>query len=86
MKKVILAAAMGLTLLLVMPVQAQEQNRKSDPDALALEGIQKLMEALGAFLNSIPQYEAPYINERGDIIIRRKHPKPKKPELEDTSA
>lgn len=89
MRKILLAMAVGLSLSLAMPVQAQEQDQKSDPDVLALEGIEKLMEALGAFLKSIPQYEAPYINENGDIIIRRKNPKKpdaKDPHLEDTSA
>jgi hypothetical protein len=88
-KKFVLAVVMGTSLVMAMPVQAQEQNQPSDPDALALEGIEKLMDALRAFLGSIPQYEAPVINENGDIIIRRKHPKDKKPtdpEIEETSA
>jgi hypothetical protein len=32
----------------------------------------RLMRALEAFIDMIPQYEMPEINENGDIIIRRK--------------
>lgn len=89
MKKILLAMTVGLSLMLASPMQAGAQQQDTDPDVMALEGIEKLMEALGAFLKSIPQYEAPYINENGDIIIRRKNPKTpghKDPHLEDTSA
>jgi hypothetical protein len=42
------------------------------PGELARDGIQRLMQALEAFIDMIPQYEMPEINENGDIIIRRK--------------
>lgn len=50
------------------------------PEALALEGIDRLMRALELMLQAIPQYEAPFIDENGDIIIRRKHPEDDRPE------
>jgi len=54
------------------PVQVQE--KEDDPKALATEGIQRLMRAMEMLLLAIPQFEAPTMNENGDIIIRRKHP------------
>jgi hypothetical protein len=50
---------------------AQDQSER-DPSDLALDGLNRLLQALNVFIDSIPQYEAPYINEEGDIIIRRK--------------
>ena len=87
MKKVILASAMVVFISLVPPALAEDQ--KDNPESLALQGITKLMDALGAFIASIPQYEAPVMNENGDIIIRRKHPENEKqeqePKLEETA-
>ncbi len=70
---------------LAQPALADEKNE--NPDGMAMEGITKLMDALGAFIASIPQYEAPVLNENGDIIIRRKNPEKKQedPKLEETS-
>ena len=45
-----------------------------DPRTLASEGMRQLIQAMELMLLAIPQYEAPIINENGDIIIRRKHP------------
>ncbi len=63
------------TVLIAAPALAQSDvPDKKSPEGLALEGIDRLMRALDLMLQSIPQYEAPYVNEEGDIIIRRKHP------------
>ena len=87
MKRIVSASAMIVFLAFGSPALAQSNDSK--PEDLAVEGIAKLMDALGAFRKSIPQYEAPTMNENGDIIIRRKRPKndDKKPEpkLEETS-
>lgn len=48
-------------------------------EEMARRALQDLMNALTLFFHSIPQYDAPVINERGDIIIRRKNPLPPKP-------
>lgn len=53
------------------------------------EGTDKIMKALDGVMRSIPQYEAPEITKDGDIIIRRKHTKPKKkepPEGDDSTS
>ncbi|MCF8465914.1 MAG: hypothetical protein K9G33_00785 [Sneathiella sp.] len=87
MKRIICASA--IVLFLASGSLAQAQTDDSKPEDLAVEGIAKLMDALGAFIKSIPQYEAPTMNENGDIIIRRKHPekddKKSAPKLEETS-
>ena len=59
------------------PALAQEEE-PSDPEAMVRDSLEGLMRALEAFIDMIPQYEMPEINENGDIIIRRKH----KPETE----
>ena len=67
--------AMGILVIglgLPAPLAAQEQ-REDSPGELATEAIDRLMRALDLLIGAIPQFEAPYINENGDIIIRRKH-------------
>ena len=67
-----------------MSVAAEETSESEDPSELALEGIERLMQALEALIQSIPQYEMPEINENGDIIIRRKrHGEPAPDEGDD---
>jgi len=36
-----------------------------------LEGLDKLMQGMDDLLKSIPRYQAPIIDDNGDIIIRR---------------
>lgn len=86
-------AAFGLSaaLILVPPVvvpgltsAAEEESEESeDPGELAREGVERLMRALEAFIDMIPQYEMPEINEDGDIIIRRKRDIEPSPEEDD---
>lgn len=72
------AALLVGALVLGGPVAAQEPDDPATddrtPEELAAEGLDNLMRALELMLLSIPQYEMPEINERGDIIIRRKNP------------
>jgi len=87
MKQIIMGSAVAILVTLAQPAFADD--KESNPESLALQGITKLMDALGAFIDSIPQYEAPVMNDNGDIIIRRKHPETEKekqePKLEETS-
>ena len=64
--------ALPVLALTALPVGAGPQQ--DDPSRLATEGLDKMVQALEAFVRSIPQYEKPDINENGDIIIRRKRP------------
>ncbi len=68
------AAALWAIGLAVRPAGAEPPGGEDgrDPSRLALEGLDRLMQALDLFIATLPQYEAPYINEDGDIIIRRK--------------
>jgi len=85
MKQVLLVSAITLFVSVSAPVMAQSND--DSPESLATEGITKLMDALGVFIKSIPQYEAPEILDNGDIIIRRKNPsdeEKEEPKLEET--
>lgn len=44
------------------------------PSELAREGAAKMLEAFDRFVDSVPRYELPQLNENGDIILRRKRP------------
>ncbi len=44
------------------------------PSELAREGLAKMLQALEAIVQSVPQYHMPEITENGDIVIRRKKP------------
>jgi hypothetical protein len=86
MKQVLLVSALTVFVTMAGPAYAQSNDRS--PEELAVEGIAKLMDALGVFIQSIPQYEMPEMNEEGDIIIRRKRTGDEKkvdPKLEETS-
>jgi hypothetical protein len=61
-------------LLVSSPVLAQDRNDAPTPESEAMAGIERLLRALELFMESIPQFEAPTMNEDGDIIIRRKRP------------
>jgi len=55
------------------PAQSDEERERS-PEALAKEGITKLLDALELLIDEIPQYAAPEVLPNGDIIIRRLDP------------
>jgi hypothetical protein len=60
-------------LFVAAPTQAIAQD-VGDAEEVAREGVERLMRALNLLMGSIPQFEAPEINEDGDIIVRRKRP------------
>jgi hypothetical protein len=61
---------------LALPAAAETDERSGKtPEELAIEGMDRLMRALELLIQSIPQYEAPFVDENGDIIIRRRHPR-----------
>ncbi len=90
----VLAPVVFFTLALaVSPGQAVFAQDREDPgraEDMAREGVERIMRALELFMDSIPQYELPEINEHGDIIIKRKRGhekrKPDKPESEPDAA
>jgi hypothetical protein len=52
----------------------QSDSPGGNPGALASAALEELIRALGLALQSLPQYQMPTVNERGDIIIRRSNP------------
>ncbi len=77
MRRALLVPVLALSLA-VAPALAQDDTPPMPEDGgaseLARQAVEDLMGALGLMLRAIPQYEMPYVNERGDIIIRRKNP------------
>jgi hypothetical protein len=61
----------------IAPARAQsDEETQQSPDELAIEGVTRLMQALQLFIEQLPRYEAPVMDENGDIIIRRRHDEP----------
>lgn len=56
-----------------------ERTARDRAEQTLRDGADKVMRALDLMIRSIPQYAAPEMRENGDIIIRRKHPKPAPP-------
>lgn len=71
------AAALALLISAAAPAMAQgsgegqPEQKQEDPGGMALEGAQRLMQALESILQMIPQYGMPEIRENGDIVIPR---------------
>lgn len=57
-----------------LPVADSEKQRVEDS---LRKGVEKILRALEALVGSVPLYEMPEVQKNGDILIRRKHPKPK---------
>jgi hypothetical protein len=81
MRKILLT--MGVAGLLIAAGQAawaddqeNDWNDWQDQFHFRLEGFDTLMQGMDELLRSIPRYEAPIIDENGDIIIRRAPPGP----------
>lgn len=86
------AVLLGTALVLAAPaVRAEDpqpgESPQDSPGEMAREGLEQMMQALRLLVQSIPQYELPEVLENGDIIIRRKHPKPEsqEPEFDETA-
>ena len=98
MRQTFLAAVMLPLLLAVpLPADAEEPSgepapneqapneqapNEQAPGELAREGVARLLQALEVFIEMIPQYEMPELNENGDIIIRRKRDRGEEPSAE----
>ena len=98
MRQTFLAAVvLPLLLAVPLPTGAQEPSDETvpseagpsepaphaqEPGELAREGVARLLQALEVFIEMIPQYEMPELNENGDIIIRRKRDRGEEPAAE----
>jgi hypothetical protein len=92
MKSRIPAMLLGAALILAPAAASAEdvqpgKSPQASPEELAREGLEQMMQALRLLVESIPQYELPEVLENGDIIIRRKNPKPEsqEPEFDETA-
>lgn len=97
MRAILAVLALVAASALAQPAAVLAQGESEEtPGELTAEAIDRLLRALELFIGSIPQYEAPYIDENGDIIIRRKQPegqrdlptpdrKPEQPEPDTTT-
>ncbi len=72
-----------------------QQPTATDSDKQRFEeslrkGIERVLRALEALAGSVPLYEMPEIQKNGDILIRRKNPrpapKPAKPDRDDDAS
>jgi hypothetical protein len=86
------AMALPLTGYLAPALAQSDEPSQQTPDELAVEGVNKLMQALQLLIQQLPQFEPPVIDENGDIIIRRRHDqapipdqKPPEPHTDSTS-
>ena len=70
----------GLLLCAGQAARADDQNKDwPEQFRFRLEGLDKLMQGMDDLLKSIPRYQAPIIDDNGDIIIRRA---PREPEFD----
>ena len=70
----IVCAAGALLLSVHMPARADDLTDQLQ--RFHIEGMDKLKQGFDELLRSIPRFEAPTIDENGDIIIKRKPPAP----------
>ena len=84
MRAVVCGVALSAALALTPAVAQDQQQSLDEAERMAMDAIARMMDALGLFIDSIPQYEAPEVLPNGDIIIRRIHPESEGgPGLED---
>jgi len=76
MRRFLLTAGLTGALLLAGPAAglAADQDDETWRYDFRIEGLDDLMQDMDRFLRAIPRFEAPYIDENGDIIIRRAPP------------
>jgi hypothetical protein len=75
-----------LAILAAAPAAADDPPAMPPPEAseLAIEGVDKLMRALELFMQSIPTYGQPFVDENGNIVIPRLDDPAGSPDLDPT--
>jgi hypothetical protein len=78
MKAQTIPLALAVGVLCAVPAFAQTATpippQTDSPEAIARDGIAKLLQALKLFVDNMPQYAAPEIDAQGNIVIRRLNP------------
>jgi hypothetical protein len=59
------------------PPDFQSQLRQAEE--MARRGISEVLGSVDLLLRALPRYELPEITDNGDIILRRKPPRPEEP-------
>ncbi len=84
-----LAAAPGFAQQPTATDTATDSDKQRFEESLR-KGIERVLRALEALAGSVPLYEMPEIQKNGDILIRRKNPrpapKPAKPDRDDDAS
>ena len=70
-------------LLAAMPAAAQDATGKppSDTEQAIVDALTRTLELLSRTFDQVMIYEVPELLPNGDIIIRRKRPRPNLPEM-----
>ena len=77
MRRILLTAGLtGVLLLGGAPAGLAADEDDGWQYDFRIEGLDELMQDMDEFLRAIPRFEAPFIDENGDIIIRRAPPGP----------
>jgi len=76
MRRLLIAAGLALattlaTALAVPTPGLAQQSEPKAPEEMAREGVELLLRALRGFVEAVPQYGLPRIEENGDIVIPR---------------
>ena len=83
MRKKMIAGLILAMLLAAMPAVAQDATGKppSDTEQAIVDALTRTLELLSRTFDQVMIYEVPELLPNGDIIIRRKRPKPNLPEM-----
>lgn len=72
MRRLLIAAGLALATALAAPAPGLAQDpQQKQPEEMAREGVELLLRALRGFLEAVPQYGLPRVEENGDIVIPR---------------
>ena len=71
MREILAMGVAALALCAGQAARADDQGKDWQQFEFHLKDLDKLMRGMDELLQSIPRYEAPIIDENGDIIIRR---------------
>ena len=76
---IVTAATMSLSGTFALGAEPKPAPGVQDRAEKALkDGAESIMRALELMLRAVPQYSMPEVLDNGDIIIRRRHPKPER--------
>ena len=84
LRAVIAAVVLSLPFAGGALAQDRERTQRERAEEMAREGMETILRSLELLMESIPQYELPEVNDKGDIIIRRKRPGGAEPEKRKT--